>query len=400
MKRILFVDDEPESLRPLSAPFAAAADWELVVAPSGEEGLRVMFKEAFDVVVSDLAMPGMDGGAFLTAVMQRYPSVVRILLSDEGDRETTLRLAGAAHRDLAKACDPRELLQTVEQALALRELLANEKLKRLVGQVLSLPSMPELYLDLLEELRREAPATDRIAAIISRDPGMCAKLLQLVNSAFFGLGRPMASSDEAVLYLGLDTIKALVLSLQFFALFEHVRIREFSFERLWKHSWAAGLLAKRIALREKSEAKTADQTFTAGLLHDAGKLVLATGIPDQYRLVLRQQLAQPQIPLCAVEHEVLGTTHAEVGAYLLALWGLPDPVIEAVALHHRPAAGGARSFGPLAAVHVANILEHLARAETKGTSPVDLDFLARLGLDDRLHAWRELAEQLCRYEAK
>jgi HD-like signal output (HDOD) protein len=224
---------------------------------------------------------------------------------------------------------------------------------------------------------------------------MCAKLLQLVNSAFFGLPQRIVNPGEAVFYLGIDTIKALVLTLQFFAFFERVRLPEFSFPRLWSHCWTTGLLAREIARAESMEARALDQTFIAGLLHDSGKLVLATGLPTQYGSALKWQANLPG-PIWKYEKDIFGTTHAEVGAYLLALWGLPDPIIEAVAWHHAPAESFNLRLSPLAVVHVADVLGQEMDPPDPRTAALDEGFLTQAALLDRLPAWRELARQLRR----
>ena len=228
MKRILFVDDDPEFLQGLQHMLHdMREEWQMDFVPDGKTAWAKVVKQPVDVLVADLSMPGMDGPELLTKVMNRDPHTVRILLAEQTDREPVLRLFGLAHQYLPKPCERNLLHETISRTLALRELLANDQVKRLTSQMLSLPSMPDLYLQLLEELRREDPSMPALVKIISQDIGMCTKILQLVNSAFFGLQQPIANLGEAVLYLGLETIKGLVLSLQIFSLFTGSRSRIF-----------------------------------------------------------------------------------------------------------------------------------------------------------------------------
>jgi len=391
MKRILFVDDDPAVLLVLRDALAdKRSEWEMEFASGGSPASDLMLQQPFDAVVADLSMPGVDGAQLLTKVMHRHPHTLRILLLDKTDRDTSLRLLGLAHQYLIKPIDREVLQATLSRALALREMLENEQIKRLTSHTLALPSMPALYLQLLEELRRNEPSVSAIVEIISQDLGMCAKILQLVNSAFFGLHQPMANPGEAVAYLGLDTIKGLVLSLQIFSLFERVKIRGFSYEELWVHCWLTGVWAKRTVAAESSDPAMAEHGFIAGLLHDVGKLVLASGLPSQYQVAVSSH-RQKKIPLWQAEQNVFNTNHADVGAYLLGRWGLPDPIIEAIAWHHRPRAFADRKFSLVTAVHVANGLEH-ERQDGVGVMPyseLDREYLAELGLAHRLEFWRD-----------
>jgi HD-like signal output (HDOD) protein len=154
-------------------------------------------------------------------------------------------------------------------------------------------------------------------------------------------------------------------------------------------------LAKRIAADAGCEPRTCDHALLAGLLHDSGKLVLAANLPEEYGRVLlatERASAEPWI----IEDEVLGTTHAEAGAYLLGLWGIPDPIVEAIAFHHRPRECPADAFTPLTAVHVADAVDHDAReaAEQRPVPWLDLEYVSRLGLEERVAVWCELGQSL------
>ncbi|MBI4324710.1 MAG: HDOD domain-containing protein [Chloroflexi bacterium] len=393
MRRILFVDDDPAALARIRETVQQRRpDWEIEFAASGTKAWEKIVHTPFDVVVTDWDMPGMDGAELLFKVMHRNPQTVRIALSDQADRETLLESLGPAHQHLSKWGDIEALIGTITRATTLRDVLANERLQGLVSHVLALPSMPDLYLELLEELRQEEPSVQRIGQIISRDLGMSAKILQFVNSAFQGRTHPAGGMEEAVTFLGIETIKALVLSLQIFSLYSHASIEGFSFSELWTHSWTTGVLARRIAEAENFPAREADQAFLAGLLHDVGKLVLATGMPVQYQTALALR-AERQSTLCEAEQTLFGCSHAEVGAYLLGLWGLPVPIVEAVAFHHVPAQSQNQGFDLVIAVHVANGLQHEKEkaGSAQSSSALDLDLLVCLGLQDRLPIWKEKA---------
>lgn len=391
MKRILFVDDEPRALSALKHMLRDMThEWEMVFVESGGKALEAMALNPFDVVITDMMMPDMDGAELLMRVSQKYPQAVRIVLSGHTGRSGVLRLVGPAHQYLPKPCDPEFLRETVLRASALRELLADEKLTQIVTQIQTLPSVPSVFMEMSREMRAEEPSLVKIGHLISQDMGLCTKMLQLVNSAFFGLPQPISNPVEAIIHLGLETVKNLVLSLQLFSVFEGVQLRHLCIERLWNHSWTTAALAKRIVEAE-SRAHLGNHAFIAGLVHDVGKFVLAVGLPAPYQEVLDSHHLHRR-PLCEVERERFGATHAEVGALLLALWGLPTPVVQAVALHHRPGTAQEKSFSVLTALHAANAMEHERGRPADGpaSSQMDMDYLVGIGLKDRLKFWREL----------
>jgi HD-like signal output (HDOD) protein len=390
MNHLLFVDDNPVVLQALKRQLhSLTQEWQMSFVESGQSALDFMAVNPVDIIVADMMMPGMDGAELLAEVKKRHPTVIRIVLSGHTDREVNLRLVGPAHQYLSKPCNAEELRGAILRAFAMRDMLANEQLKQLVTRTKSLPALPSLYLQLIEELRQKDPSVESISRIISQDLGMTSKILQLVNSAFFGLPQPMADIQEAVLYLGLATIRALVLSIQVFSQFDQRAIKGFSIESLADHCWVTGTLARNIARLEHCDEKTVDQCFTAGLLHDVGQLLLATGMPDEYGRVLETVRAREQ-PIWETELAQFGATHAEVGGYLLGLWGLPNPIVEAVTLHHRPGDAAARGFSPVIAVHVANAFAHdLTRAHPECPDhPLDTDCLARFGLTEHLARWK------------
>jgi putative nucleotidyltransferase with HDIG domain len=396
MKRILFVDDDAnvlEGLRRMLHPFRA--EWQMAFARSGPEALEKLDAESFHVVVTDMRMPGMDGAQLLAEVKRRHPQTVRIVLSGHSDKEMILRSVGPAHQYLAKPCDADTLRTLLARACALRELLANESLKRLVTRMSALPSLPNLYAEIVAELQSPTASIQKVGQIISKDVGMTAKILQLVNSAFFGLRRHVSHPAVAAGLLGLETIKSLVLSVHVFSRFEQAKVQGFNLTSVWNHSLATGTLAKEIAGSAGLENKLGDHAMMAGLLHDAGKLVLATGAPEPYQEAV--SLARGTgTPLWRLEREVLGTTHAEVGAYLMGLWGLPDPIVEAIAYHHTPSTCLAKDFGPLTAVHVASALEHEAHPADnhEGSHEISAEYLTGIRLADRLEDWRGLSRRV------
>ncbi|RME97901.1 MAG: HDOD domain-containing protein [Chloroflexi bacterium] len=394
-KRILFVDDEPRVLRGMRRRLDWQTDeWDMTFVDSGRAALDTLAAaEPFDVLITDIRMPGMDGIALLTQVQQQYPHMVRIVLSGHVDRNAAMRAVGLAHQFLAKPCEVDALRDTLEQAFSLRQMLNSESLKSLVAQLQTLPSLPGLFNELMSEIRSPNASIKRVGQIISQDMGMTAKILQLVNSAFFGLRRRVSDPTQAVMLLGLDTVKALVLSVHIFSQFSGATVGGVSLPLLQEHSMAVAALAKKISVAEQADQPQVDFAFTAGLLHDVGRLVLAANLPQAYNRALA--LVDDETSLLQAEQQVFGATHPQVGAYLLGIWGLPDQVVEALAFHHHPSQRSCRTFCPLIAVHAANGLVHQFRHTTEpGAQPkLDVDYLTRLGYAQKLPAWNNLCRE-------
>ena len=402
MKQLLFVDDEPNLLDGLKRSFRLMRhEWTMTFATSGAQALKILEQAPFDVIVSDMRMPEMDGAQLLTEVQQRYPQIVRIVLSGQSDQEMIYQSIAATHQYLAKPCDSEVLKAVVLRACALRDLLGNDSLRRLVTGMHQIPSQPTLYAEINREAESKTSSLKAIGAIISKDLGMTAKILQLVNSAYFGFFGKASTPEHAVNLLGLDTVRALVLTVHAFSQFSSTQGSHFNIGHLWEASMEAGAIARAIAKAERASTLLIDQAYTAGLLHDAGILVLAANVMKQYDAMAKTAHDQG-IPLWEVERQELGVTHADVGAYLLGLWGLGDPIVEAVAFHHRPSDCVGNTFSPLTAVHVANVLQEELACQATGRAPsqIDLVYLDTLHLTDRLPHWREIASTVRQGEEK
>lgn len=390
MKTLLFVDDEPKVLQGLQRQLRDMRnEWDMNFVESGPQALDFMAAHPVDIVVTDMMMPMMDGSQLLTEIVWRYPQTVRIVLSGHAEREAVFRLVGPAHQYLSKPCDADELRNAIARAFALRDLLGNERLKQLTTRIKNLPVLPAMQNQLTEELRKESPSMDRVGEIISRDIGMTVKILQLVNSAFFGLAQSVSNPTEAAMYLGLNTIRSLALSIGIFSQYDQDVCKSFSLDALAQHSWTTGLMARRVAQTERQGAKILEQCFLAGMLHDVGQLILASALQEEYGEVIAKAKTQ-NVPVWQVEQEFFGATHADVGAYLLALWGLPNPIIEAVALHHQPARSATAGFSPAVAVHVADVFAHEFSGTNNEVPPPQLDaaYLTSHGLAGKIETWR------------
>ncbi len=356
MKRILFVDDEPNVLSGLQRMLRSMRnEWEMSFAEGGAKALEIMQSKTFDVVVSDMRMPGMSGAELLKEVMRLYPASVRIVLSGHADRELVSQCVGVAHQYISKPCEAEQLRTLISNACLLGGGLVDEKVKGIIGSIDKLPAMPQLYLELREALKDPDITPKELGGIIAQDMAMTVKVLKLVNSAFFGLRRTIENPVDAVSFLGIDTIQTLVLANGIFDKVPNLKTKLFSIDLLWKHSMKVARGAKALAELEHLPSSGQEEAFVGGILHDLGVLVLASNFPEAYDRV-SEMVMQERVSIPTAEEWEFGVTHGEVGAYLLGLWGLPPSLLSIVSLHHHPERAGDPVFSPLVAVHVSDAL--------------------------------------------
>lgn len=396
MKRVLFVDDEPAVLDGIRRTVERQdTEWEVSFAPTGQDALALLEASPFEVIVSDLRMPGMDGPTLLKTVCEKYPAVVRIVLSGQAEIDDALRAVPVAHQFLVKPCDPDMLRIAVERATSLSSILSNKLLASMVGSVKDLPVLPRTYLALRGALANPNVSLKSIVQIIESDVSISAKILQLVNSAFFGLPREISTLQTAVSFLGTQLVQNLVLSAEVFHVFEKAApIKQFSFEDLHMHSQ----LAAKIAGRIRASSHVHGAAIVAALLHDMGKLVLAVRSPKHFERAVQGAIDE-NLPLHVVEQQLIGVSHAEVGAYLLGIWGLPTTVVEAVAHHHHPDRIPHDALDAVGIVHIASFLahEHPVHQPIGGPIPhqsLDPAYLASVGMADSVDEWHGMAESV------
>lgn len=340
--KVLFVDDETRVLEAIERVlFELDIDWETTFLSSGDKALAELAKQPYDVIVSDLRMAGVDGVELLSRAAQLYPRSVRIVLSGHSDEEAALKMVHVAHQFLAKPCGAETLHHVISRTQQLADLLPDRKLQTLVGQVAALPSAADLQQELLALLDREETNAGAIASVVQRDPGMTSKLLQVASSAFFNSSASVADVETAIMRLGLRTLKNLARRISGQAPGRPSSMPTVSaVQASQRRSLAIAQLASAMA-RLPEDAAAA---YVAGLLCDVGQLVLITGAPER-QYVTQAEAAQRGVPQHVAELSTWGTTHAEIGAYLLGLWGLPVQIVSAVAEHHAPGRDGSDRLG-------------------------------------------------------
>ncbi|MGE5476524.1 MAG: response regulator [Bacteroidales bacterium] len=392
--KVLFVDDDANILSGLKRLMHGNSNFDAHFCLGGEEALTVMAGQHMDVVVSDMRMPNMDGAEFLTQVRSRFPGCIRVILSGYADAESVLRTVGPAHLYLAKPCDPATLMQAIARPVALRRLLASEGLRTALARLSDLPTPPDLFFQLQEELRSPNVSAASVAAIIGQDVAMTAELLKLTNSAYFSVTGRASTPLQAVRTLGLDIVTALVLRIGIFRRMEANAANAGLMRALNDYSLHIATLAERIAAAEGASQQVAKMAYCAGMLSSVGALVLLDAYPDSYPPLFAR--ASADVPAFTVEINAYGATHALIGAYLLGLWNFADPMVEAVAHACSPSSCPGTDNLVLTALHAARALGPrfpLIPEGAPGQPGLDMLYVCEARKDLRLEAWKAIAEQ-------
>ena len=377
---------------------ALKPDWTMFFADTAREAMNIIALYRPDVIVSELDMTLEDGSDLLKAVQMAYPEIIRIVLSGEpdGESEVVLRATQSAHRFLAKPCQGEVLIGHIEKAGRLRKLLHSKDLLEIIGGIPYLPSLPNLYHELVRAIESPAVSLAEIGDIIAKDVSMTGRILHLVNSAFFGLPRKVSSPQTAVVMLGLNVIKSLVCYVKLFFAAPDIITPGLSLDRLWVHSSLTARLSKEIATSLGAPPNIQEDAFLAGMLHDVGKLLLLDH-PRYYKKLLQTISDESEQTFTAAEYKLFNTSHAEIGAYLLGLWGLPDPVVEAVACHHRPSLLQFECSPVLMGTCIANAL---LTSIVEEKNHIDPDILKNEAIGKLLPQWRQRAETLHKESVK
>jgi putative nucleotidyltransferase with HDIG domain len=366
----------------------------LVFAASAERAFEHLEAGNVDLVISAMRMPGMSGQAFLTQVRDRFPAVARFLIV-AGRSSAELRAATVAHQTFAPSCDLGTMLMAVERCYDLNELLGSEAMRKAVAALGNLPAVPRIYSALVKALADPDVSVAEVARIVEQDMALTARVLQITNSALFGVQHHVTTVKSAISYLGINTLEDFVLSAEIFKAFEsRAPIRGFNMEELLLHSQFAATIAARLPV----PVYLKEAVSLGALLHDVGKMIMAAKLPQQLSSSIAAA-GKLKCPLYSAEQHTYRVTHAEIGAYLLGLWGLPFTVVEAVAYHHQPTAVEQNEFDPIAAVYVANILAHEHAPVPAGADPLvhpelDTAYLGELGIGSGdIDSWRVMAQE-------
>jgi HD-like signal output (HDOD) protein/ActR/RegA family two-component response regulator len=390
----VFVDDDDNVLDGLKRVLRPMRQtWDIDFVSGGPDALRLFDEKQYDLIVSDMRMPGMDGAELLATVRKRSPRTVRIILSGHSERENILKTVLPAHQYYSKPAGPDDIKSMMDQVANVLTLLRKEHLKKLVSAIEALPCLPDYHSRLMTLIDAEHTSLEDIADLISKDIGMTTNVFKVVNSSFFGHPKEVSELTEAVWWLGLELLRALTLTGGLFASFKIPCSLQSFFKASMEHSLAVATAAKAISEIETTDKTAINASLLAGVLHDVGKLLLAYLEPGKYMEVLARSRNR-EMDLSAIEEEFFGASHAETGGFFTGLWGMNLSVITAIAYHHRPLDSIAGGRIALLAVHAANALVHEINDHGigPGKSKIDACFLEKENACSKIAEWRRMVK--------
>lgn len=380
MLRVLFVDDDAHFLQTLKGALERrAGQWFCDYVTSGEAALQILGNTTYDVVVTDWRMPGMSGTELLHHISLRSSAVIRIILSAEKETMLSQKALGIAHQILSKPCETDVLVQIIEKAVTLRKMLHAPHVIAAVHRLKGLPTIPRCFHAISQVLRREDYRLGELLRLMKEDPAISATILRVANSGFYGGREKISNLEIALTLLGANTITGIVIFSELFT--GRFKCPGFDLDKLWRHSVNVANIALRLAKYFSADQNVRDDAFAAGLLHDMGKLIFLKKLPLQFRKAMTR-IAKEGFPVHQTEVEIFGAGHEELGGYLFQLWGLPNPLVQAVAYHHQSLEVSCREISPLSLVSVANFIDHQQDAfahEEKGLVKIENQLLTMIG---------------------
>ncbi len=333
---VLFVDDELNVLRSIKRGFLHSS-FQVLTALSAREGLQILDKVAVDIVVTDYRMPNMDGLRFLQEVRERYPGTARVILSGYIEKSVAVEslTRGLASTYILKPWLNEDIERRLEHILTTRKVLQSKKLLDTINGITNLPTLPPIYQEFMEAVHDERSMAD-IALIIQKDPSVATKVLQIANSAFYGINS-CSSINQAAVTLGLDTLHDILLTISVISPMEWGREQFQPLHEILIHSFIMNQHLP-VVYSLKPDAIAYRDFPSVGLTFDVGKIILLQYYPDRFQAVLRAM--DECAPMNFYEAELLlgfeKNSHQEIGAYFLDYWNLPEVFIETALFHHCP----------------------------------------------------------------
>ena len=336
MKHIIFVDDDANLLRGLKRGlYPLRNEWQMTFCNTPQEVLEHIENNPVDVVVSDFRMPGMSGHQLLSQIQKEHPAIIRILLTGQPDKETYAESINICHYFLWKPLKIEILKPLLDRLHQLTTILTKENLVNTIHGMTTLPTLPDNFARLTSMLDQPDSDFKQLAEIIKNDVSLTMQILKMVNSAFIGLIRQINTLEEALQYLGINTLRGLVLAHTIYALPENISASmQVDIDQIWDHSILTARLAEGL-VRDTEDPTLKAYAAIGGILHDVGRFVVMTNFPDKFNEI-HDIMKSENINYQTAEEQVMGVNHGEIGAYLASLWGLPPQLIEAIYFHLAP----------------------------------------------------------------
>ncbi len=348
-KRLLFVDDEVDVLESLISGFSFS-DYEIFSASSGIEALSILEKENIELILADTRMPDMDGFELLKQVKEKYPKLIRVILSEFADRDEVVKAVqyNTAKLYVYKPWQNEELIQIFDQLFGTEELLEKCNLSLFVNNLMELPTIPTSFQRIMRLIDQDAEIS-KISEEIEHDQAIASKVLHVANSAFYNM--KTGSVKFAVAYIGLLNTRNLLLSTSVLDMFQGSGVVAKNMANIWQHAYLTNRVLFYI-YENCLNKKLPDSCQSAGLLHNVGVVFFLKFNPKAYIKIL-DELFTKNADILDMERAMSGITHQEAGGYLLKWWDLPYPIVETALYHHSPSNPSIINKELVSAVHIA-----------------------------------------------
>lgn len=379
--KILFVDDEQHILDGLIRSMFDT-DWEIETAISGKVALELLKTNHYDVIISDMRMPEMDGSELLNKVSELYSDSIRMILSGYSDRKLTMKATFFAHRWLDKPVDPDELIEILVRVESGLKDMPSKEIKNTICKIKSLPSPPATYAKIKQLIQSGVSSLEKVASVIEENPALAMKVLQITNSAFFSRGAETTDVNKSVVRLGIDMVTDFVLFTETYEVASENKF--FNLEDEIKNSFAISKLS--ILISEHLSPDLSEKAKLVGLLSSIGRSVLFQAYPEKSEEYNRIISSVDDIEIITLERNLFGADHAQVGAYLLFFWGFPSDVVDGLLYYLNIEKITSKTYQISAIVHFAHKLFF--------NSYIDPEIINIYSLEDKLPEWKAEAELL------
>ncbi|MBN2644165.1 MAG: HDOD domain-containing protein [Desulfuromonadaceae bacterium] len=337
MNTVLFVDDEELVLRSIERELRHSHEkWNLLFASSADEALSIMAQQPVDILVTDFKMPQMSGLELLTIVENLYPRTLRILLTGYTSKIKYVQTTNLCHYFFYKPFKIEGFKRFLDRASDVVSLLNNPGLVKHLNAISFLPLHPNSFDRLSSCFAHYDTQPQQLLHIAQKDISLALQLFKLSSSANFTLESGINSLADAIDYIDMENFRALFEGQQVFVPNKPEICKEFELDLMQNHSFQVAHIAEALARMTHLQDRIPEVKLAA-LLHDAGRIVLAHAFPEVYRHVFGRWQQEKEKGFATAESQILGSNHAQAGAYLAALWGVPFCVVRAICQHVQPA---------------------------------------------------------------
>lgn len=391
--RILLVHDDSDFLQKLRLELAGLApEWKIFASSNPSKALTNLEEHPVDLVACSSQLSSFNSVEFVQLLQKHHPQIIRFVLTENVEEEFSLR--SIIHCQISASLEVSVLFQAIDEALQVSQTPIDPKLQQVVDEFALLPDTAPVCRRIFTSLHDPHTIhTHTVEEILNEDAPIAAKVRFVANNPYFRSGAQSADLHNALLFLGTDILKGVVLAAKAFEQIASKKSEARLTHSLWSHSVRTAILAHSITWKHTENEQLADGAFTAGLLHDVGKLLLNQAFGRKYKRVLKISKIEKK-PLWEMENSIFANSHAEVGAHLLNRWRLSPDIAEAVAYHHTPQLAPGNTFSCVTTLHIANCVEHQkpANAPLATGGVLDVAYLQSLGLPSKLSHWTPFLE--------